>query len=406
MRFFFVYGINFFVGWGKVAVERRDRGVGLVVFTEIVGIFVELILIVASMKNNFCVIMGGGIGSRFWPFSRENKPKQFLDFFGSGRSLLQQTFDRFADVVPVENIYVATNAMYAGLVMEQLPELTERQVLLEPTRRNTAPCIAYSAFYIRSICPEANIVVTPADHLILEEQNFKSNIRVGLNFVGKYPALLTLGVKPSRPETGYGYIQTESTAEDRIQRVKAFTEKPDLELAKVFFASGDFYWNSGVFIWNVETILNAFAEHLPDIYTRLLKGVGKYGTAEERAFVEEEYAMCRNISIDYGIMEKAANVYMLMADFGWSDLGTWGSLFDLAEKDAEGNVGLKCPSLFVDSRRNLVTLSSGKLAVVQGLEDYIVVESENVLLICRQSEEQRIKQFVADVRMKFGEDYS
>ncbi|GHV58140.1 mannose-1-phosphate guanylyltransferase [Bacteroidia bacterium] len=357
------------------------------------------------MKDNYCVIMSGGIGSRFWPFSRENKPKQFLDFFGTGRSLLQQTFDRFNRIIPTENIYIATHEMYAGLVKEQLPELKDNQILLEPTRRNTAPCIAYASYHIQSIHPDANIVVTPADHLILEEQSFLKNIQTGLNFVGKYPALLTLGVKPNRPETGYGYIQTEGVGEDNIQKVKAFTEKPDIDLAKVFFQSGDFYWNSGIFIWNVKTIIEAFSTHLPDIHTHFVKGVGKYNTANEKAFIEEEYPMCQNISIDYGIMEKAENVYMLVADFGWSDLGTWGSLHDLAQKDDNCNATLKCKSFFVESKNNLVTLADGKLAVIQGLDDYIVVESDNVLLICQKSEEQRIKQFVNDVNMKFGTIY-
>jgi mannose-1-phosphate guanylyltransferase len=349
--------------------------------------------------------MGGGIGSRFWPFSRENKPKQFLDFFGTGRSLLQQTFDRFNQIIPTENIYIATNEMYAELVKEQLPEIKDNQILLEPTRRNTAPCIAYAAYHIQSISPNANIVVTPADHLILQEQHFLRNIQTGLNFVRKHPSLVTLGVKPSRPETGYGYIQTETGGEDNIQKVKAFTEKPNIELAKVFFESGDFFWNSGIFLWNVKTILDAFKLYLPDIHTRFNRGLNKYNTPEEKVFIEEEYPMCQNISIDYGIMEKADNVYMLVADFGWSDLGTWGSLYDLAKKDEQNNATLKCKSFFIESENNLITLSDGKLAVVQGLDDYIVVESDNVLLICKKTEEQRIKQFVADVNMKYGGTY-
>ena len=349
--------------------------------------------------------MSGGIGSRFWPFSREHKPKQFLDFIGTGRSLLQQTFDRFNRIVPTQNIFIATNEMYAGVVKEQLPELKEEQILLEPTRRNTAPCIAYASYHIQSIDPDANIVVTPSDHLILEEHQFLKNIQTGLNFVEKYPALLTLGVKPHRPETGYGYIQTEGVGKDNIQKVKTFTEKPNIELAKVFFESGDFYWNSGIFIWNVRTIINAFSTHLPDIYTHFNKGAGKYNTPEEKSFIEEEYPMCQNISIDYGIMEKAENVYMLVADFGWSDLGTWGSLYDLAQKDDDRNAVLKCKGFFVESKDNLVTLTDGKLIVAQGLNDYIIVESDNVLLICQKSEEQRIKQFVANVNMKFGSGY-
>ncbi|MCL1937694.1 MAG: mannose-1-phosphate guanylyltransferase [Candidatus Azobacteroides sp.] len=356
-------------------------------------------------NNNYCVIMSGGIGSRFWPFSKESKPKQFLDFFGTGRSLLQQTFDRFNPLIPKENIYIATNGLYADLVKEQLPELNDSQILLEPTRRNTAPCIAYAAYHIRSICPEANMVVTPADHLILQEHHFLKNIHVGLNFVQQSPSLLTLGVKPNRPETGYGYIQTGDGEKGYIQKVKAFTEKPNLELAKIFFECGDFFWNSGIFLWNVNTIIEAFKCYLPDIYTRFNRGLDKYNTPEEKAFIEEEYPLCQNISIDYGIMEKADNVFMLIADFGWSDLGTWGSLHDLAEKDEFRNSSLKCKTLFIESKDNLVTLDNGKLAVIQGMEDYIIVESNNVLLICKKSEEQRIKQFVANVNIKYGTEY-
>lgn len=357
------------------------------------------------MQDNFCIIMGGGIGSRFWPFSRENKPKQFLDFFGTGRSLLQQTFDRFSQIIPVENIFIATNETYAGLVKEQLPEITDKQILKEPTRRNTAPCIAYASYHIQAINPNANIVVTPADHLIIQEQHFLRNIQTGLNFVRKFPSLLTLGVKPSRPETGYGYIQTEEGGEDNIQKVKAFTEKPNSELAQIFFESGDFFWNSGIFIWNVKSILNAFKSFLPEMDIRLSQGIGKYNTPEEQAFIDEIYPMCQNISIDYGIMEKAENVYMLVADFGWSDLGNWGSVYDLTNKDEDKNAILKCKSLFIDSKDNLVTLADGKLAVVQGLDNYIIAESDNVLLICKRDEEQRIKQIVADVNIKYGEEY-
>lgn len=357
------------------------------------------------MKNNYCVIMGGGIGSRFWPFSRETRPKQFLDFFGTGRSLLQQTFDRFAQIVPSENIYIATNRKYADLVRQQLPDISDSQMLLEPTRRNTAPCIAYAAYRIRSINPNANMVVTPADHLILQEQNFLKNIQTGLNFAGKFPSLLTLGVKPNRPETGYGYIQTEEGGNDNIQKVKAFTEKPNYELATVFYKSGEFFWNSGIFIWNVQTILNSFHTHLPDMTTRFDQGMGKFNTPAEAAFIEEQYPMCQNISIDYGIMEKDDNVYMLMADFGWSDLGTWGSLYDLAGKDDKLNATLKGKTLFIGSANNLVTLPDEKLAVIQGLDDYIIAESDDILLICKKSDEQRIKQFVADVNMRFGAKY-
>jgi mannose-1-phosphate guanylyltransferase len=349
--------------------------------------------------------MGGGIGSRFWPFSRETMPKQFLDFFGTGRSLIQQTFDRFNQIIPTENIFIATNKKYAGLVKKQLPEITDKQILLEPTRRNTAPCIAYAAYRIQAINPKANMVVTPADHLIFQEQNFLMNIQKGLNFVAKFPALLTLGVKPNRPETGYGYIQTEEGGTDNIQKVKAFTEKPNYELAKVFFESDEFFWNSGIFIWNVQSILDAFLAHLPEMTTRFNQGLNLFNTSEESPFIEEQYPMLQNISIDYGIMEKAENVYMLMADFGWSDLGTWGSLFDLSKKDEQQNAALKCKSMFIESSNNLLTLPENKLAVVQGLDDYIIAESNGILLICKKSEEQRIKRFVADVNLKYGEEY-
>jgi len=357
------------------------------------------------MENNYCVIMGGGIGSRFWPFSRENRPKQFLDFFGSGRSLIQQTFDRFNQIIPTENIFIATNKNYAELVKEQLPEISDNQILLEPTRRNTAPCIAYAAYRIQAINPNANIVVTPADHLILQEQNFLKIIQKGLNFAAQYPSLLTIGLKPIRPETGYGYIQTQEGGTDNIQKVKAFTEKPDKDLAIVFYESGEFFWNSGIFIWNVQSILEAFRKYIPEMANRLSHDLSVYNTPAEAAFIEEHYPTLQNISIDYGIMEKADNVYMLMADFGWSDLGTWGSLYDLSEKDENQNAVLKCKSLFVESENNLLTLPEKKLAVIQGLNDYIIAESDEILLICKKSDEQRIKQFVADISMKYGEAY-
>jgi mannose-1-phosphate guanylyltransferase len=356
-----------------------------------------------DMNNNFCVIMSGGIGSRFWPFSRENRPKQFLDFFGAGRSLLQQTFDRFAQIIPRENIFISTNERYVQLVREQIPELEETQILTEPTRRNTAPCVAYSAYHIMAINKDANIIVTPADHLILREHHFLKNIETGLNFVDRYPALLTLGVKPNRPETGYGYIQTAEEGEDNIQKVKAFTEKPNYELAKVFFESGEFFWNSGIFIWKARTIIDAFGKYLPEM-AAVLNG-DKYLTDSERTFINEQYPKCQSISIDYGIMEKADNAYMLVADFGWSDLGTWGSLYDLSDKDENSNATLKCKSFFVESSNNLVSLTGNKLAVIQGVDDCIIAESDDILLVCKKQEEQRIKQFVIDVNLKFGEEY-
>ncbi|MDL2265666.1 mannose-1-phosphate guanylyltransferase [Parabacteroides sp. OttesenSCG-928-G07] len=359
------------------------------------------------MTDNYCVIMGGGIGSRFWPFSRESYPKQFLDFFGTGRSLLQMTFDRFAKIIPVENIYVATNEAYFDLMKLQLPELNENQFLLEPSRRNTAPCIAYASYRINACNPNANIIVAPSDHLILKEEEFLHDVQKALDFVRENKALATLGIKPSRPETGYGYIQNSDKMIGEFTKVKTFTEKPNLEIAKVFQQSGEFFWNSGIFIWNVNTILEAFSKLLPDISVRFDLGKHLFNTDKERAFVKEHFAYCPNISIDYGIMEKADNVYMLCVDFGWADLGTWGSLYDLANKDENENAILKNTKVLTyESFRNVIAIDNpGRLVVIEGLEDFIVAESGNVLLICKKDDEQRIKQFVADAQLKFGKEY-
>lgn len=356
-------------------------------------------------NNNYCVIMSGGVGSRFWPFSKEERPKQFLDFFGTGRSLLQTTFDRFEKLIPVENIYIVTNDSYAKITKEQLPQLSDSQILKEPLRRNTAPAIAYAAFHIYAKDPKANIIVAPSDHLILKEDVFLKEIERGLDFVGKNPCLLTLGITPSRPETGYGYIQESKEELDGISKVKTFTEKPNLDLAKVFFESGEFVWNSGIFLWNVETIINAFKLHLPDIYKKMLEGKDKFNTDEEKSFIDEAFPFCPNISIDYGVLEKADNVYVIGSDFGWSDLGTWGALYEVSDKDDENNVSFNSKSLFFESSDNIVTMSDGKVVVVQGLEGYIVAESENSLLICRKEEEQRIKHFVTEVKFKYGDDF-
>ena len=384
-----------------------------------------------QIQNNFCVIMAGGIGSRFWPYSRAEKPKQFLDFFGTGRTLLQMTVDRFRPLVPIENVFIVTNVAYKEIILEQIPDLKESQILCEPARRNTAPCIAYATAHIRALClrkvgltaanqdwsrPEmkANIVVAASDHLILEEEKFRQTIGKAFDFVAANNAICTLGMQPTRPETGYGYIQylkdrfadriqTESDLEreeccsDGIYPVKTFTEKPNLEMAKVFLQSGDFLWNSGIFIWNLQTISEAFRYLLPEVADRFREGELLMGTDKEEEFIEHIFPKCPNISIDYGIMEKAQNVYVLPSSFGWSDLGTWGSLYDLSEKDDNGNVSLHSRALFYESSGNIVTLEPGKLAVIQGLEDTIVTEHEGVLLICKKAEEQRIKQFVEDV---------
>ena len=349
--------------------------------------------------------MSGGVGSRFWPFSKEDKPKQFLDFFGTGRSLLQSTFDRFEKIIPLENIYVVTNDTYADMTREQLPKLSKSQILLEPIRRNTAPAIAYASFHIRAKNPNANIVVAPSDHLILKEDVFLKEIERGLQFVEENPFLLTLGITPSRPETGYGYIQESDEQVGGISKVKTFTEKPNIDLAKVFFESGEFVWNSGIFLWNVETIINSFKEFLPDIVNKFNEGREFFNTDKEKEFIDQAFPFCPNISIDYGVLEKADNVYVIGSDFGWSDLGTWGALYEIADKDENNNAGFNCKALYFESSDNVVTMSDNKLVVLQGLEGYIVAESDNSLLICKKDEEQRIKQFVTEVKFKFGDEY-
>ena len=395
-------------------------------------------------NNNFCVIMAGGVGSRFWPFSRENQPKQFLDFFGTGRSLLQMTVDRFRPIVPIEHVFIVTNVAYKETILKQVPDLKEEQILCEPARRNTAPCIAYATAHIRALClqraygwtkdeckqlegytkegsmkgnkslpkfqdidwskPEmqANIVVAASDHLILEEEKFRQTILKAFDFVSKNKAIATLGMSPTRPETGYGYIQRQQELfEDGIYPVKTFTEKPNLEMAKVFLQSGDFLWNSGIFIWNLQTISEAFRYLLPEVADRFREGELLMGTDKEEKFIEEMFPKCPNISVDYGIMEKADNVYVLPSSFGWSDLGTWGSLYELSEKDEQQNVSLHSSALFYEAKGNIVTLEHGKLAVVQGVDDMIIAEQQGVLLVCKKAEEQRIKQFVADATSKF-----
>lgn len=356
--------------------------------------------------NNYCVIMSGGVGSRFWPFSTETRPKQFLDFFGTGKTLLQNTFERFARIIPQENIFIVTNENYAKLTKEQLPQLSDDQLLLEPMRRNTAPAIAFATYRIKAINPNANIVVAPSDHLILKEDIFLDEIQKGLEFVSTNNVLLTLGITPSRPETGYGYIQVDKAEEkDSIHKVKTFTEKPSLEIAKAFLESGEFVWNAGIFMWNVNSIIEAFAKYHPEITNRFGAGESFFNTPYEREFIEKTFPFCSNISIDYGVLEKADNVYVDRCEFGWSDLGTWGSLHDISGKDSSGNAHVHCLAMFVESTNNMVATRGDKLVVIQGLDDYIVVESDKVLMICQKSEEQRIKHFVNDVKFRFGDDF-
>jgi mannose-1-phosphate guanylyltransferase len=354
--------------------------------------------------------MAGGIGSRFWPLSRTKKPKQFLDILGTGRTLLQQTIDRLKKVIPVENIFIVTNEDYDDLVKKQLPELKSIQILLEPMRRNTAPCIAYANHKIRLINPDAKILVAPSDHIILKEEDFLKVVVKGLDFVTDNDSILTLGIQPHRPETGYGYIQingdkTSIELNESFRRVKTFTEKPDLPMAEVFLQSGDFFWNSGMFFWSLPTIIKAFSDYLPEVDQLFAEGKDYYNTEKEGDFISRVYPNCKNISIDYGIMEKAENVFVLCSDFGWSDLGTWGSLYDTLDKDEERNSITGSNVFSYNSKNCLINLPDNKLAVIQGLDDYIVVESDNILLICRKQEEQKIKNFVNDVRLEKGEGF-
>lgn len=359
--------------------------------------------------HHFCVIMAGGIGARFWPMSLSTHPKQFIDILGTGETLIQQTFRRFTKIMHKENIFIVTNEAYKDLVKTQLPGLRDEQILCEPSRRNTAPCIAYANYRILAIDPNAQIVVAPSDHIILKEDVFLKNILTALEASGSHEWLLTLGIHPSRPDTGYGYIQYDDQIvypkDAQLKKVITFTEKPNLELAQTFLNSGDFLWNAGIFVWSLKSIMKAFEDFLPEMNVLFRQGVGKYGTAEEAAFIIDAYSICKSISIDYGIMEKASNVYILAVDFGWSDLGTWGSLYENRPLDEKGNTIIGKNVMTYDSTNCIVNMPPEKLVVMQGLNDYIVVESEGMLLICKKTDEQQIRQFVNDVRLEKGESF-
>ncbi|BAX78620.1 mannose-1-phosphate guanylyltransferase [Labilibaculum antarcticum] len=366
------------------------------------------------MNNNYIVIMAGGVGSRFWPMSTEEKPKQFLDVLGIGKTLLQQTVARFKTIAPAENILIVTSAKYKALVTEQCPELLESNILLEPCMRNTAPCIAYAAYKIKGLNPDANMVVAPSDHLITNEAEFIRVIKNGLEFTVNNDTLLTLGIQPHRPETGYGYIQADSINNEKLisknfetdnrqaitdnpLNVIAFKEKPDLVTAKEYLAAGNYYWNSGIFLWSLKSIVKAFEKDLPEVAELFQKGAAVYNTNKEQAFIDEMFPTCMKISIDYGIMEKADNIYVQPADFGWSDLGTWGSLWEKRERCEQGNTVVGEKVHVFESSNCIVNMPKNKKVVIQGLNDCIVVEDNDVLLICKKEEEQRIKEFRAAV---------
>lgn len=346
-----------------------------------------------SNINYYCVIMAGGIGRRFWPYSRKALPKQFLDFFGTGRTLLQQTYDRYKQIIPPENIYITTHRDYKELVKNLLPEVDESRLIVEEERRNTAPAIAYASHVIQKVNPDATIVVAPSDHLILKMDEFKQAILKGMEFASHSGKLLTLGIKPSYPETGYGYIQIDEKEKDNFYKVKTFIEKPAREFAEVFVQSNEFYWNSGIFIWHVNTILQAFHEMMAEVCPRVECDT-------------PDFSACPNSSIDYSIMEKANNVYVQLSDFGWADIGTWGSLYDASPKDENRNVIVNSNTLLYNCKENIILMPEDKLAVIQDLEGYLVVERGNALLICKKDDQNAIRKFVNDVEMKFGEKYS
>ena len=350
-----------------------------------------------NVLNNNLVIMAGGVGSRFWPMSTQEKPKQFIDVLGCGRTFIQLTFDRFKGVVPPENVWVVTSANYFDIVKEQLPEIPESNILLEPCRRNTAPCIAYVSWRIKKNNPKANLIISPSDHIVLDTEEFKCVINSALDFTADSDAIVTLGMKPTRPETGYGYIQadlsTASLRNNNIFRVDAFKEKPNLETAKVYVSQKEYFWNSGIFVWNVNTIVNALRIYQPDI-AEIFEGLMPYlGTSFEQEMINEKFPLCNNISIDYAVMEKAEEIFVYPANFGWSDVGTWGSLQTIVDKDVRGNALVGDNIKVYETQNCIIHTTEEKKVVVQGLDGYIVAEKGDTLLICKLSEEQRIKEF-------------
>ncbi len=357
-------------------------------------------------KHTYVAIMAGGIGSRFWPVSRVSHPKQFIDILGTGKTLIQQTMERFRTMVPLENIYVVTAKEYLDITKQQLPELPEENIITEPFRKNTAPCVAYISFKLMQKDPEGSLIVAPADHLILDEKRFLEICSDALQFASEKEGLVTLGIKPTYPNTGYGYIQhDDKEVSPSVHKVKTFTEKPNLELAKTFLASGDFLWNSGIFIWKLNSIVKAFHNYLPEMYDLFYGEQEKLNTEEENKLIEAIYPLCTSISIDFGIMEKADNVYVIPSSFGWSDLGTWNSAWDNMEKDYWENAVAGNKVMVVDAAKNVVHVPDDKLVVLQGLENYIVVDTKDVLLICQKDKEQDIKQYVGEVKRNMGEKY-
>lgn len=362
-------------------------------------------------KNYYAIIMAGGIGTRFWPYSRSSHPKQFIDILGTGKSLLQLTYERFLQHFEKENIYIVANQLYTDLITQQIPDISHDCILSEPSAKNTAACIAYATTKIHKINTHAVCVVAPSDHLILDETKFNENVMYALHYAQKNEALVTLGIRPSRPDTGYGYIQylEDKNAEENIYKVKTFTEKPTIELAQTFIDSGDFLWNAGIFIWSCSAIKNAFKEYMPEMYSLFKEASKTYFTSGEQKTIQGVYEQCRSVSIDYGIMEKASNVYVIPADFVWSDLGTWTSLYENSPKDENQNV-IQGKQIMVYDVKNSIIASNNKngnkLIVVKGVDNLIIVDTADVLMVCDKSKEQEVKQIVTDINIKFEEKYT
>lgn len=357
-------------------------------------------------QHHYVAIMAGGIGSRFWPKSRTSYPKQFLDILNSGKTLIQWTFERYTKFIPTENIYIVTSEEYVDIVKEQLSGINPDNIVAEPSRKNTAPCVAYISYKIAQKDPEASLVVAPSDHLVLDTDTFEKVTLQALDFAAHMKSFVTLGIKPSYPNTGYGYIQHEVLpVADNIYKVKVFTEKPNLEIAKTFIASGDFLWNAGIFIWQVSSIIKAFEKYQPEMNELFAAEKDKFNTPAEKEAIERIYPQCTNISIDYAIMEKADNVYLIPASFGWSDLGTWNSAYDNLEKDYLGNAVAGDNVMIVDTTKCMISAPHNKLLLLQGLDDFIVVDTEDVLLVCKKDKEQEIKEYVAEVKRNKGEQY-
>ena len=356
-------------------------------------------------KNYYAILMAGGVGSRFWPVSTQDFPKQFHDMLGSGDTLIQKTFHRLAKLIPKENIFILTNERYNDLVFEQLPEVTKRQVVLEPAMRNTAPCILYAALKIQKENKDAIMVVAPSDHWIEDEQAFANNVQNAFDFCASNDALMTLGITPTFPNTGYGYIEYDDSSENQIRKVNQFREKPDYETAKSFISQGNFLWNAGIFMWSVKSVLKAFQQNQPELLQLFESGYNTYNTEFEDDFINSNYAKAENISIDYAVMEKSDNVYVIPATFDWNDLGTWGSLYDKLDKDESDNAVVNAKTLLEDASGNMIRSKKDKVVVVDGLKDYIIVDKDDVLLIYPKTKEQDIKKVLQNVKANFGEEY-